>query len=177
VSKSIQYQHIVIMGVAGSGKSTLAATLAQSLNARYADADDFHPEASVEKMRRGEPLTDEDRLPWLSRINGMLRIAIEEGETVVLACSALKNRYRSIISSDLTRVQWVLLDGDIGTIAARMRKRTDTTNHYMPESLLHSQFATLERPNDAIVIDIALPTESQLRCVLASLSDAQVNPG
>jgi gluconokinase len=161
--------HVVLMGVAGSGKSTLAAQLAGAIDAKFFDADDFHPLQNVERMRLGIPLTDEDRAPWLSALNALLSEGRAKGERIVLACSALRASYRAAIAKNVANIHWVFLDGDFETIAARIRMRSERTDHYMPESLLKSQFDTLERPDDAITIDVALPTEAQLQCVLVSL--------
>jgi gluconokinase len=163
---------VIFMGVSGSGKTTLAARFARAINAEFHDADDYHDAASVAKMREGIALTDADRVPWLRALNALLRDFSERGEGVVLACSALRETYRDAIASGIPNVRWVFLDGDFETIAARMRARSEATNHYMPESLLKSQFETLERPSDAIVIDVALSTEAQLQCVLASFASA-----
>jgi gluconokinase len=160
---------VVVMGVSGSGKTTLAGSLARAMSAVFIDADEFHPATNVEKMRQGVPLTDADRAPWLARLNATLRDASLRGENVVLACSALRVSYRDAIAHGLPRLRWVFLDGKFETIAARIRARSENSDHYMPESLLKSQFDTLERPHDAIVVDIALPSDAQLACVMASL--------
>lgn len=146
------------MGVSGCGKTTLGRALAARLNATFLDADDFHPEANVAKMRAGTPLNDEDRAPWLATLNDELRTRSEHGEPVVLACSALKRNYRAAISEGLPQARWIFLDGSFDLIAARMRERP---NHYMPESLLRSQFDALERPVDAITISIELSPDEQ----------------
>ena len=160
---------IIVMGVSGSGKTTLGALMARAINAEFHDADDYHDAPSVEKMRAGVPLTDDDRSPWLARLNALLQSHVRDGKSVVLACSALKQSYRAAILRDIANVRLVFLDGDYETIAARIRERSAVTNHYMPESLLVSQFETLERPFDAITIDIALPSSAQLGCAMASI--------
>jgi gluconokinase len=160
---------IVVMGVSGSGKTTLAAQLARSINAEFHDADDFHDETSIVKMRDGVALTDEDRAPWLARLNALLRAHASEGRSIVLACSALKESYRDAMLRDVANAQLILLDGDFETIAARMRERSATTAHYMPEALLQSQFEALERPPNAIVIDVNLSPDAQLACAMNSL--------
>jgi gluconokinase len=167
----------VVMGVSGSGKTTLSALLAGAINAEFHDADDYHDAPSVEKMREGVPLSDDDRKPWLMRLNELLQSRTRAGNAVVLACSALKRIYREQILRDVPNVRLIYLAGDYDTIAARIRARSAHTSHYMPEALLQSQFDALEPPSDAIMIDIALPTQAQLACVLASLSTAANEAG
>ncbi len=158
---------IVIMGVSGCGKTTVGAALAERLNAIFLDADDFHPAANVEKMRTGTPLNDEDRAPWLATLNRELRERRQRGERAVLACSALKLRYREAIGTQLAHVDWIFLDGSFEVIAERMRTRP---NHYMPESLLRSQFEALERPDNAICISIELSAAEQVEAALSALA-------
>lgn len=137
--------------------------LASRLNATFLDADDFHPEANVAKMRAGTPLNDDDRTPWLAKLNNELRTRSERGERVVLACSALKISYRTAIAAGLPQMHWIFLDGTFELIAARMRVRP---NHYMPESLLRSQFDALERPEDAVIVSIELSPNEQVEAAL-----------
>ena len=157
---------IIVMGVSGSGKTTVGRALAVRLNATFLDADDFHPDANVAKMRAGIPLNDEDRAPWLATLNHELRTRCEQGECVVLACSALKIKYRTAISAELTQVHWIFLDGSFELIAARMRERP---NHYMPESLLRSQFDALEQPEEANAISVELSPVEQVEAALYAL--------
>ena len=131
----------MIGGVSGSGKSTVGAEVARRLGARFLDADDFHPRANIEKMSRGEPLDDDDRRPWLAALNQALASHIEAGEPVVLACSALKRRYRDRLTAGLPGVQLFMLEGDKAVLSGRLGARTD---HFMPAALLDSQFRTLE---------------------------------
>lgn len=161
---------IIVMGVSGCGKTTVGRALAASLNATFLDADDFHPEVNVAKMRAGTPLNDDDRAPWLAALNHELLSGSERGEGVVLACSALKKIYRTAIGVGLPQAHWIFLDGSFELIAARMR---DRPNHYMPESLLRSQFDTLERPEDAINISIELSPDKQIEAALFALRDPQ----
>jgi gluconokinase len=142
------------MGVSGCGKTAVGSLLAQQLGARFIDADDLHPQANVEKMRAGMPLDDADRAPWLALLNGRLRDARAAGEPVVLACSALKQRYRDQLAEGVPGLRFVHLAGSRDLIAARLAARR---HRYMPARLLDSQFATLEPPADAIVLDVALP--------------------
>ncbi len=151
----------VVMGVSGCGKSTVGKLIAEGLNARYAEGDSFHPPQNVEKMRGGQPLDDNDRAPWLAAMAAAIRDWNAKGETVVLACSALKRRYRDMLRSG-GDVRFIHLAGDKALIAARLAARTD---HYMPPTLLDSQFATLEPPGDdeaiTIVIDASVEVIAQ----------------
>ena len=158
---------IIIMGVSGCGKTTVGRALAERLKATFLDADDFHCAANVEKMRTGTPLNDEDRAPWLATLNRELRERSQHGESVVLACSALKLSYREAIGAQLAHVDWVFLDGSFEVIIGRMRARA---NHYMPESLLRSQFEVLERPKNAICISIELTAAEQVEAALSALA-------
>ena len=137
---------VVLMGVSGSGKTTIGTLLAERAGAVFADADDYHPLANKEKMAAGHPLNDDDRQPWLETLNGVLRGWFESGKSGVLACSALKAKYRETLESHLPAgaVKFVLLDGSKELIAERLAHR----NHeYMNPKLLDSQLATLERPS------------------------------
>ncbi len=158
---------VIVMGVSGSGKTTVGQALAERLQATFLDADDFHPEANVAKMSSGLPLDDNDRAPWLSILNCELRTRSQGGGRVVLACSALKARYREVIAAQLPLLDWIFLDGSFEHIAARMRERAD---HYMPESLLRSQFEALERPENAVCISIELSPAEQVEAALSALA-------
>ena len=144
---------VILMGVSGSGKSTVGASLAQRLDCPFLDADDFHPAANVEKMKRGIPLNDEDRMPWLRRLHDELEHRLGSGASVVLGCSALKESYRKILEEGLSQIDFVFLDVDQLTLTERLEKRKA---HFFPKELLESQFAALERPADAIVVDARL---------------------
>ena len=135
---------VVMMGVSGSGKSTIAAMLAHRLHWVYEDGDWFHPLSNVEKMHRGEPLTDADRWPWLKAIAAWIDDTRRAGKHGVVACSALKRAYRDIlVGAQRPDVRIVFLKGDRDLIARRIAARN---GHFMPASLLDSQFATLEEP-------------------------------
>lgn len=134
---------IVVMGVSGSGKSTVASLLAGRLGWEFEDGDDFHPPANVEKMQAGHPLTDEDRWPWLAAIAAWIDRLRAEGRHGVVTCSALKRAYREILVGDRPDVRLVYLKGDRDLIGRRMAARH---GHFMPTSLLDSQFRTLEEP-------------------------------
>jgi gluconokinase len=138
---------VIVMGVSGAGKTTIGEALARSLGWRFIDADDLHPEANVAKMAAGRPLEDDDRWPWLERLNEILRAE----KDAVLACSALKERYRKRLGRGIDRVLWVYLKGDIELIRSRLG---DRRHRYMPASLLESQLAALEPPAAAITVDV-----------------------
>lgn len=142
---------IVVMGVSGCGKTTAGRALADALGWRFVDADDFHPSANVDKMRAGIALDDADRAPWLARLNAVLRHAVARDAPLVLACSALRARYRERLRERAPRLAFVHLAGDFDTIAARIAARS---GHYMPPALLRSQFEALEPPDDAVVVDV-----------------------
>lgn len=144
------------MGVSGCGKSTVARALAERLGWTFHDADDFHPQENVEKMRAGIPLNDGDRWPWLARLNGLLSDSIRSGSHPVLACSALRQVYREKLVEGGLPVTGIYLQGTYEEILARLAARED---HFMPPALLRSQFETLEEPSDAWTVPIALPME------------------
>ncbi len=150
------------MGVSGAGKSTIGRLLAERLGWRFLDADEFHPPENVAKMRAGTPLTDDDRRPWLEKLNSMLRKETD----AVLACSALKRIYRDRLTSGLPESQIVFLRGDIELIRSRMKQRH---HRYMPASLLESQFATLEPPAKAIEVDIGAAPQACVDAILVHL--------
>ncbi|AMV30122.1 Thermoresistant gluconokinase [Gemmata sp. SH-PL17] len=144
---------VVLMGVSGSGKSTIGKILAEQLEWTFVEADDYHPPANVEKMRRGQPLTDEDRRPWLRELRDRIDAACARGENVVLACSALKHAYQDYLERNEPEcVQYVYLHGSEELIRQRLAARK---GHFMNPTLLHSQFEALEPPADAIRVDIA----------------------
>jgi carbohydrate kinase (thermoresistant glucokinase family) len=139
---------IYIMGVSGSGKTTIGMELSHRTHLPFFDADDFHPESNKEKMKAGQPLTDEDRQGWLLRLNELA----QQQAGAIIACSALKEKYRKLLAGNISvPVHWIFLQGDYSLISERMQKRKD---HYMPASLLRSQFETLEPPADAMVVDV-----------------------
>lgn len=147
---------VIVMGVSGSGKTTVGVALAAALGWRFLDADDLHPPANVVKMAGGVPLTDEDRWPWLERLHEALAAALERGEDVVVACSALKKTYRRYLEVDAARTRWVYLHAPPEVLAQRLRHRP---GHFMPPSLLASQLATLEPPEGALPVDVTPPVD------------------
>ncbi len=180
---------VVVMGVSGVGKTTVGRCLAERLGARFLEGDRYHPAANVEKMRRGEPLSDADRQPWLETLAGELVACRARGESVVLACSALRRRYRDILRAGSRRsgtsadavsdfaeaakchdgVGFVFLDAAQAVIQRRLDMRRD---HFMPPSLLDSQFAALEKPGAdecAISADAAQAPEAIVELVLHEL--------
>jgi gluconokinase len=158
---------VVVMGVSGCGKTAVGSRLAQRLGARFIDADDLHPPANVEKMRAGIALDDADRAPWLALLNARLREAAAAGEPVVLACSALKQRYRDRLGAGVPALRFVHLAGSRELIAARLAARK---HRYMPASLLDSQFAALEPPAGAVVVDVTLPVEEAVEVAVRALA-------
>lgn len=150
----------VMMGVSGCGKTTIGRAWANRLGCPFYDGDDFHPAQNVAKMANGIPLTDADRAPWLNRLAALIAEHLERGETAVVACSALKKKYRERLRvSD--QVQFVYLKGDFDLIWERMQQRKD---HYMKAEMLQSQFDALEPPDDAAAIIIPID-RSVAECV------------
>jgi len=157
---------VLVMGVAGAGKTTLGAALAQRLGWRFLDADDHHPPENVAKMAAGIALDDADRRPWLDLLNGKLKE--ESTNSLVLACSALKDTYRRRLLAGVVDSRIVYLHGSFALIAARLAQRR---HRYMPASLLESQFVALEPPAGAIAIDVAA---DPARCVDAIVAELQL---
>lgn len=143
---------IVVMGVSGVGKTTIGRALAGALGWRFLEGDDFHPAANVEKMSRGVPLTDEDRRPWLLALRALIESCAGSGEDAVIACSALKESYRRLLKPEGAEVFFVHLKADPALIAGRLERRS---GHFMSPALLPSQLATLEEPEDAVIVDAA----------------------
>jgi carbohydrate kinase (thermoresistant glucokinase family) len=145
----------VLIGVAGSGKTAVGKRLAKQLHFLFLDADDFHPESNIEKMKHGIPLTDKDRGPWLQRLHDELQRHLAAGRSVILACSALKAAYRRILKEGMPQLVFLYLAVDRETIRLRLQSRS----HFFPKELMDSQFATLEKPCDAVWVDARQPIE------------------
>lgn len=141
----------LVMGVSGCGKSTIGALLAERLDATFLDGDDFHPPANVAKMASGTPLNDADRIPWLREIRKSMDKQIANKQKAVYACSALKQMYRDILAGPDQNVTFVYLKGTVKEIQERLQARS---GHFMPTTLLQSQFDALEEPQDAIAVSI-----------------------
>ena len=146
-------RHIVVMGVTATGKTTVGRALATRLGWRFLDADDFHSACSRAKMGAGQPLTDRDRLPWLKRLHAALAEAVATKRPVVLACSALTERYRRTLIGRLRSVRLVYLRISPGVARRRIAART----HFFNPGLLTNQFEILEEPADAIAVDASRP--------------------
>ena len=160
---------LVLMGVSGSGKTTVARIIAERLHWAFEEGDALHPPANVAKMAAGHPLTDEDRAPWLAKVADWVDARLDAGESGVITCSALKRKYRELIDRRGERVEFVYLHGSRELIATRLATRQ---GHFMPSSLLDSQFATLEEPaadEPVIRVEIGAAPESVAADVLAAL--------
>jgi len=162
-------QILIVMGVSGSGKTTIGTGLALALGWSYIEGDQFHPKANVEKMARGIPLTDEDRSAWLDELRAEIEKCLEERVPAVLACSALKHSYRERLRVD-ERVQFVFLNIPYERARERMSKRE---GHFMPVSLLDSQFETLQQPDgsDSINVDAQQSPDQIVKEVVARIQN------
>lgn len=160
---------IIVMGVSGCGKTTVGRLLADRLKLPFRDADHFHPEPNIEKMRAGIPLNDEDRKPWLENLNQSMRQWNREAGAV-LACSALKKSYRDLLRNGFNpnEVIFVFLKGNKELIAGRLKQRE---GHYMPPGLLDSQFKALEEPVNALTIFIEATPEDIVEQTISKLSE------
>jgi gluconokinase len=160
---------IVVMGVSSSGKTTIGARLAKLLDWPFRDADSFHPAANIEKMRAGIPLEDGDRWPWLDAIAHWIDQQLSKGQSAIVSCSALKRSYRQRLIGDRRNVRLVFLKGSFELIKKRMQQRR---GHFMPLSLLHSQFQVLEEPEadeHAITVSISAPPQRVARRIISAL--------
>lgn len=147
---------VILMGVAGSGKTTIGSALAAATGWVFLDADDFHTAAAVAKMRDGVPLADADRATWLASLHDRIALALDRRQHAVLACSALKSRYRQTLRGSLRGVRFAYLRADAQTLARRL---ADRTGHFAGPSLLASQLADLEEPTDELTIDATMPPQ------------------
>jgi len=147
------------MGVAGSGKTTIGKLLSKELDYPFYDGDDFHPRANILKMSRNLALDDRDRLPWLLRLKEL----IDNNPKIIVACSALKKSYRTILQGDNKQVIWIYLKGEYSEISRRIENRQ---GHFMKREMLRSQFNTLEEPSNAITISISQDTTAIVKQIL-----------
>ena len=168
MSKEVVY---IIYGVSGSGKTTIGKKLAKDFNIPFFDADDFHPEINIKKMSNGFPLDDMDREPWLQKLaNKLIDWSVKGG--AVLACSALKKKYRDTLASiDPKYIKWIFLDGSFDMIADRMEARK---NHFFKKEMLVSQFETLEKPEDGIIINIDKSKDEIVNEIKSKLNTSQL---
>ncbi|MBD2253310.1 gluconokinase [Nostoc parmelioides] len=157
---------IIIMGVSGSGKTTIGKMLAESLHWEFYDADSFHSLENIEKMRRGIPLDDADRIPWLQSLQTAITNWLQNNRNVVLACSALKASYRQFLLLD-TDIKLVYLQGTFELIQTRLKKRE---HHFMNVELLTSQFASLEEPDDVIRVDISQSPQVIVQAIITMIN-------
>ncbi|MBI5712566.1 MAG: gluconokinase [Chloroflexi bacterium] len=155
---------IIVMGVSGVGKTTIGTALAKDLGWSFADADELHPPANIEKMSRGIPLNDDDRQPWLQAIRAYMIERMSRGESGVVTCSALKQKYRNVLQVN-DQVKFVYLKGDYDLILKRMQAR----NHFMKPEMLKSQFEALEEPNEAVVVSVKKKVEEIVKIVKQEL--------
>jgi len=156
----------IVMGVSGCGKSSVARKLAEATQGECLDADDFHPPANKAKMASGIPLEDADRWGWLDALNAELKSRHNSPKNTFLACSALKQTYRDRLASGLHDLRFLYLQGSQECIGRRLAERAD---HFMPPSLLESQFATLEEPSDAVTVSIEKPLEAVVGEILSKI--------
>ncbi len=157
---------VVLIGVSGAGKTTVGKLLSRQVGWEFADADDYHSAANIQKMTNGIPLTDAERAPWLETLRGLIGRWIAEGKSAVLACSALKREYREILRTG-PEVKFVYLKGSPELLHERMHSRV---GHFMTEKMLESQLATLEEPDDAVVVDVDRSPEEIVAQIRASLA-------
>ena len=157
---------IILMGVTGSGKTTVGKLLAADLGWTYVDADDFHSELNIGKMKSGIPLNDADRKPWLERLGKLVRDCLIRSEDAVLACSALKENYREFLLLD-EQVKLVYLKGDYQVIRERLAQRR---GHYMDPTLVDSQFETLDEPRSGLRVDASSEPHAIIRTIRNGLS-------
>jgi len=157
---------IIIFGVSGSGKTTIGQKLSAQLGLPFQDADDFHPEANIKKMESGVPLTDDNRYPWLQALSEKIAQWKKHGG-VILACSALKESYRRLLTSEQAADHWILLEGPFELIEQRMKERS---HHFMDPDLLQSQFDTLEIPDYCMRIDIEQSPDSVTREIIQKIN-------
>jgi gluconokinase len=163
---------VIIWGVSGAGKTKIGELLAQELHWKFYDADDFHPQVNIDKMERGEPLTDEDRQPWLQSLREAITRSLSANENAVLACSALKRKYRELLRVNAD-VKFVFLHGSRARIADQLKQRR---GHFMDPALLDSQFADLEEPEsseDMLTIELTGEPDELVEQIRQKLSPSR----
>jgi carbohydrate kinase (thermoresistant glucokinase family) len=168
-NEAVRPVHVVVMGVSGCGKSTVAQGIADATGWDFAEGDAYHPQANIEKMAAGTPLTDEDRWPWLRVLAAWIAEQDGAGRSSVLACSALKRSYRDLLRTGAADVRFVLVHGDRSVLEERLAVRS---GHFFPARLLDTQLATLEVPEAdevAVVVDLAADPRTQVRAALSWL--------
>jgi len=166
--------YLIIMGVSGSGKSTIGQMLSAQLGWPFYDGDDYHPPANIAKMSAGIPLTDQDRAQWLETLAGLIRSGTAAGANGIIACSALKQAYRQILSAPAPQqVRFVYLKGSYAVILERMQRRS----HFMKPEMLASQFTTLQEPEDALTFEISLPPAEIVQGVLRAIAPGGASLG
>ena len=158
---------MIVMGVSGSGKTSVGRSLAEHLGWDFYDADDFHPPQNIAKMANGIPLDDTDRRPWLAALHDLIGSSLKEDRPGVLACSALKERYRRQLMDGNEGVQIIYLKGSYELIWSRMEKRND---HYMKPDMLKSQFDALEEPVNALTVDISVSVNEIVEKIFSIMS-------
>lgn len=161
-SQKSTFKAVIVMGVSGCGKTTIGSKLAERLEWSFIESDNFHSEEDVRKMANGIPLTDADRQPWLEKLHALLVECSQKNQPAVMACSALKEKYRQTLSAGLNNIRFVYLKGDYDLIRERMQKR----QHFMKAEMLKSQFEALEEPKDALILDISQPSNFLIEEIL-----------
>lgn len=157
---------IILIGVSGCGKSSVGNGLADKLNWPFYDGDDYHPQSNIDKMAQGLPLNDSDRQPWLERLHDLIAEHLNEKKSLIMACSALKSKYRQTLAGGRSNVKFVYLAGSFDLIYRRMQKRR---KHYMKAEMLHSQFADLELPQNALTVLVDQPVDAIVAEIIENL--------
>ncbi|EKN3361500.1 gluconokinase [Yersinia ruckeri] len=167
-------QSIIVMGVSGSGKTTVGEAVAREIHSKFIDGDDLHPRANIQKMASGHPLNDEDRMPWLERLNDVAFSLNHKNETGIIVCSALKRRYRDRLRAGNEEMVFLYLKGSFDVIMQRLKARA---GHFMPTELLKSQFEALEEPpvdeKGVIFVDIDADIDEVVRRCVAALDKTE----
>lgn len=159
---------VILMGVSGVGKTSVGVAVAEQLGWEFFDGDDFHPPANVDKMSRGVPLDDDDRKDWLDALHQLIRRNLDVGQPAIIACSALKDKYRDFLREGHEGVVVVYLKAAEGVVADRIHDRGD---HYFDPNLLASQYAALEEPQDAVTVDASRPLPAVVETVAGILQE------